>query len=125
MRYTESRLSKCLMCANGLILVLLAQLIGGLIAAVYFFILACFFLVYSEIIIRQQKTLNILVDKIEPALHDKSLNFERIKIRRPYKDTFIFYLLFGIMFAFSSIFIASLICIVFSVGKFLLVLAGK
>jgi len=123
----QSELSKYLMHLSGLIFVFLAQFTGGIMIAAYSFMVACSFLLYSELVLRQQKRIekinSLLVSGLETNTNS-SLGMERKEVR-PFIGAFWFYFAFGITFMAFPISIACAACAMLAVADCLSTLGGR
>jgi len=110
---------------SGLLFVALAQFIGGLAAATYFFMIAATFLVYSEYVRREKKRLAGFMDSMEKRIRGFASKFERDMVPRPFLGAFWFYVGCGAAFLFFPLPEASAACAILAVGDAMSTLFGS
>lgn len=110
---------------SGLLFVVLAQITGGLAAAVYFLMIAATFLLYSEHVIRERKRLTGLLDSMERRIRNFAIGFERSESPRPFLGAFWFYVGCGLSFLIFPIPVASAACAMLAVGDSFSTLIGS
>jgi len=110
---------------SGLLFVALAQFTGGLAAAIYFFMIAATFLVYSEYVRREKKRLAGFMDVMEKRIRGFASKFERDMIPRPFLGAFWFYVGCGTAFLIFPLPAASAACAILAVGDALSTLFGS
>jgi glycerol-3-phosphate acyltransferase PlsY len=113
----RTELSRQLLHLSGLLFIILAQFIEKEITIVYFFILALFFLLYSEYIKREEKKLSNILNRLENRFRDFTLKFERREhLGNPFQGAFWFYLSCAVTLFIFPFHIASAACSMLAVG---------
>lgn len=92
---------------SGLAFILFAQLIDKTNAGIIFFLIALFFLLYSEYVSKCEKNHKTLLSKIECRLRDFTLFFERKDTKKPFTGPFWFYIGLGLAFLLFPLNVAS------------------
>lgn len=115
--------SRQLVHISGIIFVVLAQFVGDLII-IYFFLAAFFFLVYSEYVRLEQKRINKVIDYMEGKIRGIATGLERKKVRRNFMGPFWFYIGCGLTFLLFPFHIATIACVLLSVGDGFATLIG-
>jgi len=108
---------------SGIMLVILAQSAGGLLAACYAFILGALFLVYSEWVIRTKRRMENLLERMEAMVRKFVLKFER-KEERPFMGAIWFFSAAGVTFLIFPLNIASAAVAILAVGDSLSTMIG-
>ena len=101
---------------SGLLFVALAQFTGGGMAALYFFMIAATFLLYSEHVRRERKRLAGFLETMEKRIRGFITGFERAGAARPFLGAFWFYAGCGIAFLLFPMPAASAACAMLAVG---------
>jgi len=84
---------------------------------VYFFILALFFLLYSEYVKREEKRLSNILKRMEHRFRDLTLKFERKEqLKNPFQGAFWFYFSCALTLLIFPFAIASAACSMLAVG---------
>jgi dolichol kinase len=109
---------------SGLFFIVFAQLIGKLAASMIFFLIALFFLLYSEHVNRCEKNHSGPLSRIECRLRDFALFFEREDMKKPFRGPFWFYMGFGLAFLIFPLKIATAACAVLAVSDSLSTMIG-
>jgi dolichol kinase len=113
----RTELPRQLLHLSGLLFIILAQFIEREITVVYFFILALFFLIYSEYIKREEKKLSNILNRMEHRFRDLTLKFERKEhLKNPFQGAFWFYLSCALTLLVFPFHIASAACCMLAVG---------
>jgi len=121
----RNELPRQLIHLSGLLFIILAQFIQKEITIVYFFVLALFFLIYSEYVKREEKKLTNILNRMEHRFRDLTLKFERKEqLRHPFKGAFWFYLSCALTLVIFPFPIASAACSMLAVGDSLSTLFG-
>jgi len=109
---------------SGLLFVFLAQFIGGFLISIYAFMIAASFLLYSQIIIINQKRL-VKWERLISSKSNTENTTENDIIKRPFVGSFWFYFAFFITFIIFPLNIASASCAILAVGDCLSGLVGR
>lgn len=113
----RTELPRQLVHLSGLLFIVLAQFIEREITITYFFILAMFFLLYSEYVKREEKKLTNILNRIEQRFRDFILKFERKEhLKNPFRGAFWFYLSCALALLLFPFNIASAACCMLAVG---------
>ncbi|RLI96064.1 MAG: hypothetical protein DRO99_05060, partial [Candidatus Aenigmatarchaeota archaeon] len=110
---------------SGLLFVLLAQVVGGVSAGIYFFLIAATFLAYSEYVVRETKRTMGMLESLEKRMRDFVIRFERKDVKRPFSGAIWFYAGCGFTFLLFSLPEASAACAMLAVGDSVSTLVGK
>lgn len=109
--------SRQLLHLSGLLFIILAQFIEKEVTIVYFFIMALFFLLYSEYVKREEKKLANILNRLENKFRNFTLKFERGEhLKNPFQGAFWFYLSCAITLLVFPFHIASAACSMLAVG---------
>lgn len=109
---------------SGLLFILLAQFVGGLLTAFYFFMIALSFFIYSEYIRREEKRLEGFIKLFESRFRDFITRLERKSTVRPFTGAIWFYLSCGLTFLIFPLPIASAAGAMLAVGDSLSTIIG-
>jgi dolichol kinase len=110
---------------SGLFFVILAQFTDKYLAAIYFFMIAITFFIYSEHVRRERRRLAGFLDSMEKRIRGLATRFERQGIARPFLGAFWFYMGCGISFLLFPLHIASAACAMLAVGDAFSTLVGN
>lgn len=125
MMLMKTELRRQLVHFSGLLFIVLAQFVAKPVIIFYFFMASVFFIAYSEYIVREQKRLAGLLERMEARFRDFVRTFERKEVERPFMGAFWFYFAGGVSFLVFSHGIASAAMAAMAVGDALSTLAGK
>ncbi|NIO20381.1 MAG: hypothetical protein GTN76_06480 [Candidatus Aenigmarchaeota archaeon] len=121
----RTELPRQLIHLSGLLFIILAQFIEKEITITYFFVLALFFLLYSEYVKREEKKLTNILNRLEHRFRDLTFKFERKEyLKNPFRGAFWFYLSCAITLFIFPFHIASAACCMLAVGDSLSTLFG-
>jgi len=113
----RAELPRQLLHLSGLLFIILAQFIEKEITITYFFVIALFFLLYSEYIKREEKRLANILNRLEHKFRDLTLRFERKEhLKNPFQGAFWFYLSCALTLLIFPFHIASAACCMLAVG---------
>ncbi len=112
----KTELPRQLVHISGLLFIILAQFIGGLLTAFYFFVIAGTILLYSEYMKREQNRWLGIIDRFESKLRELAIKLERKEIERPFLCAFWFYAGCGLAFLIFPLNIASAACAMLAIG---------
>lgn len=108
---------------SGIVFIILAQLVGRIVSA-WLFIIAVTLFLYSSMIVREYRRMDLL-SKLEGRLRHAVISLERQDIPRPFTGAVWFFLSFGLAFLVFPLPIASAACTALAVGDSLSTLAGS
>lgn len=120
----ETEVSRQLVHVSGLLFILLAQFVGGLLTALYFFMIALSFFIYSEYMRREERRLGNFIRMFESGLRDFVAKLERKNIARPFTGAIWFYLSCGLAFLIFPLPVASAAGAMLAVGDSLSTIIG-
>ena len=120
----EIEVSRQLVHLSGLLFILLAQFVGGLLTAFYFFMIALSFFIYSEYIRREERRLGNFIRMFESRFRDFVAKLERKNIARPFTGAIWFYLSCGLAFLIFPLPMASAAGAMLAVGDSLSTIIG-
>ncbi|NIO05520.1 MAG: hypothetical protein GTN38_04360 [Candidatus Aenigmarchaeota archaeon] len=121
----RAELPRQLIHLSGLLFIMLAQFIEKEITIAYFFVLALFFLIYSEYVKREEKKLTNILNRMEHKFRGLTLKFERKEhLKNPFQGAFWFYLSCALTLLFFPLNLASAACSMLAVGDSLSTLFG-
>jgi dolichol kinase len=110
---------------SGLIFIVLAQFIGGLVVSFYCLFIAFTLLVYSEYVRRVEQRLEKFIHRFESRIRDFVNRFDRMEVARPFTGAFWFYIAFGFALLIFPLRVASAACVILAVGDSLSTLIGN
>lgn len=120
----EMEFSRQLVHLSGLLFIILAQFVGGLLTAFYFFMIALSFFIYSEYMRREEKRLKGFIKVFESRFRDFITRLERKSMARPFTGAIWFYLSCGLTFLIFPLPIASAAGAMLAVGDSLSTIIG-
>lgn len=120
----KTELSRQMVHLSGLLFVILAQFVNKIMISVYLFLIAITFLLYSICILREEKKIIRLFEKLESRLKEFAMGFERSHVKRPFIGAFWFFLACGLTFLIFPLNIASAAVTILAVGDSLSTLIG-
>lgn len=121
----RTELPRQLLHLSGLLFIILAQFIDKEVTITYFFIIALFFLIYSEYIKREEKKLANILNRLEHRFRDLTLKLERKEyLKNPFQGAFWFYISCAVTLLIFPFHLASAACCMLAVGDSLSTLFG-
>ncbi|RLJ10361.1 MAG: hypothetical protein DRP15_00145 [Candidatus Aenigmatarchaeota archaeon] len=121
----RSELLRQVVHAGGIFFIFLAWFLDKFLLSMMLLSISIFFLIYSEYVIRKERSWVGIVNRIEGKIRDFATWLERDHVKRPFLGAFWFYFACSFAFFFYSLSIATVSCMILAVADAASTLVGR